>query len=100
MKLSRTDAKDVKSYGFDSNDDTVHDVSMSSEVTIVVPSDACRFEWTFFFLIVRGIFTWAIQTVHISFSFKGAITIVLIEELFSEFMFRENRSAELTNNTA
>lgn len=28
-------AKDVKSYGFDFNDDTVHDVSMSSEVTIV-----------------------------------------------------------------
>lgn len=32
MKLSRTGAKDVKSYGFDSNNDIVRDVSMSSEV--------------------------------------------------------------------
>lgn len=33
--IAPTGAKDVKSYGFDSNDDTAHDVSMSSDVTIV-----------------------------------------------------------------
>jgi len=49
MKLSRTGAKDVKSYGFDSNDDTVHDASRSHSVL----NDAYRM--IFFFLIVRGI---------------------------------------------